>query len=109
VSAKRPSRRYIGFRFEPPRSSRKDVGDAIERAWRAAAPPPGVPAPRLLVCEGGLGILMVATPQSALARKALASASSGAGIRLASVVSSGTIAAVKRRMLPGQRGPRASA
>jgi len=100
MSVKRPSRRYIGFRYDPPATSRKAVGAAVERL---AGPEParGNPdsRPRLLVCHEGAGILVVATPKAAEVRKAMAArAGSGEPLSMTSVVTSGTIATVKLRL-----------
>ena len=100
MSVKRPSRRYIGFRYEPAAAARKSVGAAVERLIEAA-PPRANPEskPRLLVCHEGAGILVVATAQAAAVRRAIdARAGSQEPLRMTSVVSSGTIATVKLRL-----------
>lgn len=110
MSVRRPGRRYVGFRFDPPSAARRDVSRAIEAAWNAIAS--GEPLardgrPRLLVCEQGAGILVVPSAASATMRAALAKPSgSNAGIVLRPVVTSGTIATVKERLGLPLRRPR---
>jgi hypothetical protein len=106
MSAKRPSRRYIGFRYEPAQATRKDVSAAIEGAWRVVEQGARAPPPRLLVCQRGVGIVVVPTPLAPAARAALARGGTGGAVKTVSEVSSGTIAAVKRKMRVG-RTPKA--
>ena len=98
MSAKRPSRRYIGFRYEPLHATRKEVNAALDGAWRAAAAEPSAAAPRLLVCQRGVGILVVPTARAAQARLALEWEAREGAVHMSPVVSSGTIAAIKRKM-----------
>lgn len=90
MSVKRPPRRYIGIRYEPQAATRREVTRALESLWR------GGPAPRLLVCEEGSAIVLVARGEEARARKLLEGA--GGAVRLEPIVTSGTIAAVKKRL-----------
>jgi hypothetical protein len=81
------------------------VQSALDAAWRAAQPSQAPPAPRLLVCESGVGIAVVLTPHALAARRAIASGAPGAEVRLTPEVTSGTIITVKQRMRVATRRP----
>ena len=94
MSVKRPPRRYLGLRVSPPGASRREVSAAVEAAWKRSGAA-GAP-PRLLVCQGGAAIILVARGQERDARAAVAG--TGGPVSLEAVVTSGTIAAVKERL-----------
>jgi RNase P/RNase MRP subunit POP5 len=96
VSVKRPPRRYLGLRYAPETASRREVGAAIEAAWKGNGD--GGIAPRLLVCQAGAAIIVVGRGQEAAARGALATAAKPGAPSLTPVVTSGTIATVKERL-----------
>lgn len=99
MSVRRPTRRYIGFRYQPGSASRRKVARAIEHVWDAGPGDGSKSAPRLLVCEQGSGILVIATAGGDAMRAALSrSSGGGAGIVMEPVVTSGTIITVKERM-----------
>jgi len=106
LSKRRPSRRYIGFRIAPSGASRREVQAALDAAWRHDSRPPAEVAPRLLVCEAGVGIAVVPTPQASAARRAIAAGSPRAAVRLTPEVTSGTIITVKERMGVSAKRPR---
>ncbi len=71
----------------------------MEEAWARAAPPAGAQAPRLLVCEAGRAIVAVPRSLAPLARAAVDAPTKGAGgVALRPVVTSGTVAGVKKRL-----------
>jgi RNase P/RNase MRP subunit POP5 len=73
------------------------VGQAIEACFAPSGKGNGAAPPRLLVCEAGAAIVLVARGEEAGARRALATHTGGA-LRLTPVVTSGTIASVKLRL-----------
>jgi hypothetical protein len=84
----------VGLRFAPPTASRREVGGAVEAAWRGHGAK-GAP-PKLLVCEGGAAVVVVDRGREREARAALDGAKGA--VSLSTVVTSGTISAVKRRL-----------
>jgi len=98
VSVKRPPKRYLGLRFAPASASRREVSAAVEAAWRREKGRAGRAAPRLLVCEDGVGIVVVARGEERAAREALEVPAGVGAVALVPVVTSGTIAAVRERM-----------
>lgn len=109
MSAKRPARRYLGLTYEPAGATRKEVTRAIEEGWARVGAPRGTQAPRLLVCEAGKAIVAVPRELAPLARRAAEAAPPAAGgVRVAPVVTSGTVAAVKEHLGLRRQGPRRS-
>jgi len=82
------------------------VQAALDAAWRATQPGHASPAPRLLVCEGGVGIAVALTPHALAARRAIGAGAPGAAVRLTPVVTSGTIIKVKQAMRITTKRPR---
>ena len=83
------------------------MGAALEAAWRRENPGGPAAAPRLLVCEKGAGILVCPREFASAARAALSKHGGSQAVRLAPIVTSGTIATVKQRLHLAPKNPRA--